>query len=80
MAPKPSHWGVPYSQHDPPAFVPKPLSFLKYVQNVKPQYDLTLKEYFSHVTLLSDMYTSNFYGYLDYLSPNHVALNARRKP
>lgn len=53
---------------------------LKYIQNLKPQHNLTLKELFSHVTLLSDLDTSNFCGYSDYLSSNHVALNASRKP
>lgn len=34
VAPKPRHLGVPYSQHNPPTFVPEPLSFLKYVQHL----------------------------------------------
>lgn len=80
VAPKPSHRGVPYPQHDPPAFVTKPLPFLKYTQNLKPQHNLTPKEHFSHVPLLSDLDSSNFCGYVDYLSTNHVALNASRKP
>lgn len=57
-----------------------PFPFLKYIQNLKPQHDVTLKEHFSHVTLLSDLDTSNLYGYSDYLSSNHAALNVSRKP
>lgn len=38
----------------------------------------SLREYFIHITLLSDLYTSDLLGYLDYLSTNYAVLNASR--